>query len=104
MKSVVAMNDPDELVAKGDREHRASPIDAHVGSRVRLRRTLLDGSALPAGGRCGFGPGSGAGRGRFGRRRGRKDEAAQQQDAEQDQETHGRHYRSWCSSEAEFMQ
>ena len=41
MKSVVAMNDPDELVAKGDREHRASPIDAHVGSRVRLRRTLL---------------------------------------------------------------
>lgn len=41
MKSVVAMNDPDELSAKGDREHRASPIDAHVGSRVRLRRTLL---------------------------------------------------------------
>ena len=41
MKSVVAMNDIDELGAKGEREHRASPIDAHVGSRVRLRRTLL---------------------------------------------------------------
>jgi len=41
MKSVVAMNDTDELGAKGEREHRASPIDAHVGSRVRLRRTLL---------------------------------------------------------------
>lgn len=24
-----------------EREHRASPIDVHVGSRVRLRRTLL---------------------------------------------------------------
>ncbi|MFM7778466.1 MAG: helix-turn-helix domain-containing protein [Alphaproteobacteria bacterium] len=35
------MNDTDELGAKGEREHRASPIDAHVGSRVRLRRTLL---------------------------------------------------------------
>ncbi len=41
MKSVVAMNDVDELGTKGEREHRASPIDAHVGSRVRLRRTLL---------------------------------------------------------------
>jgi transcriptional regulator with XRE-family HTH domain len=41
MKSVVAMNDADESVAKVEREHRASPIDAHVGSRVRLRRTLL---------------------------------------------------------------
>lgn len=41
MKSVVAMNDLDELAAKGEREHRASPIDAHVGARVRLRRTLL---------------------------------------------------------------
>jgi transcriptional regulator with XRE-family HTH domain len=41
MKAVVAMNDLDELSAKGEREHRASPIDAHVGSRVRLRRTLL---------------------------------------------------------------
>ena len=25
----------------GEREHRPSPIDVHVGSRVRLRRTLL---------------------------------------------------------------
>jgi len=35
------MNDLDELAAKSEREHRASPIDAHVGARVRLRRTLL---------------------------------------------------------------
>jgi transcriptional regulator with XRE-family HTH domain len=35
------MNGLDEIVAKGEREHRASPIDAHVGARVRLRRTLL---------------------------------------------------------------
>jgi transcriptional regulator with XRE-family HTH domain len=41
MKSTVAMNDIDDLGAKGEREHRASPIDAHVGARVRLRRTLL---------------------------------------------------------------
>jgi len=41
MKFVVAMNDIDEANTKGEREHRASPIDAHVGSRVRLRRTLL---------------------------------------------------------------
>lgn len=41
MKSVVAMNVIDEPGAKGEREHRASPIDAHVGARVRLRRTLL---------------------------------------------------------------
>jgi len=26
---------------RADRESRASPIDAHVGSRIRLRRTLL---------------------------------------------------------------
>ncbi len=26
---------------RAEREHRASPIDVHVGSRVRLRRTLL---------------------------------------------------------------
>jgi transcriptional regulator with XRE-family HTH domain len=41
MRSVDAMNGLDEIVAKGEREHRASPIDAHVGARVRLRRTLL---------------------------------------------------------------
>ncbi|MCA3322494.1 MAG: helix-turn-helix transcriptional regulator [Roseomonas sp.] len=41
MKPVVAVNDQDDLSAKGEREHRASPIDAHVGARVRLRRTLL---------------------------------------------------------------
>jgi len=41
MKASVAMNDLDELASKGDREHRARPIDAHVGARVRLRRTLL---------------------------------------------------------------
>ncbi|HEX4259716.1 MAG TPA: helix-turn-helix transcriptional regulator [Acetobacteraceae bacterium] len=27
--------------ASGEREGRASPIDAHVGTRIRLRRTLL---------------------------------------------------------------
>jgi len=27
--------------ARPEREHRPSPIDVHVGSRVRLRRTLL---------------------------------------------------------------
>jgi len=41
MKASVAMNDLDEVASKGEREHRASPIDAHVGARVRLRRTLL---------------------------------------------------------------
>jgi len=41
MKSTVAMNDIDDLGAKDERQHRASPIDAHVGARVRLRRTLL---------------------------------------------------------------
>jgi transcriptional regulator with XRE-family HTH domain len=30
-----------EASTKADREHRPSPIDVHVGSRVRLRRTLL---------------------------------------------------------------
>lgn len=41
MKSVVAVNELDDIAPKGEREHRASPIDAHVGARVRLRRTLL---------------------------------------------------------------
>ena len=31
----------DDVSERGEREHRPSPIDAHVGSRVRLRRTLL---------------------------------------------------------------
>lgn len=31
----------DETVERVEREHRASPIDVHVGTRVRLRRTLL---------------------------------------------------------------
>ncbi|MBY0332242.1 MAG: helix-turn-helix transcriptional regulator [Acetobacteraceae bacterium] len=31
----------DEVAERPDREHRPSPIDSHVGSRVRLRRTLL---------------------------------------------------------------
>ncbi|EFH13339.1 helix-turn-helix domain-containing protein [Teichococcus cervicalis] len=31
----------DDLTEKSEREHRPSPIDVHVGSRVRLRRTLL---------------------------------------------------------------
>ncbi len=31
----------DEVTDRAEREHRPSPIDAHVGSRVRLRRTLL---------------------------------------------------------------
>ena len=30
-----------EAVERVEREHRASPIDVHVGTRVRLRRTLL---------------------------------------------------------------
>ena len=30
-----------EPVVKTDRESRPSPIDIHVGSRIRLRRTLL---------------------------------------------------------------
>lgn len=30
-----------EQVVGGDREGRPSPIDVHVGSRIRLRRTLL---------------------------------------------------------------
>ena len=41
MKSVAVMNDVDDPTVKAEREHRASPIDAHVGGRVRLRRTLL---------------------------------------------------------------
>jgi transcriptional regulator with XRE-family HTH domain len=31
----------EEVSERGEREHRPSPIDVHVGSRVRLRRTLL---------------------------------------------------------------
>lgn len=31
----------DESGERVDREHRPSPIDVHVGARVRLRRTLL---------------------------------------------------------------
>jgi transcriptional regulator with XRE-family HTH domain len=31
----------DEGADRPDREHRASPIDVHVGGRVRLRRTLM---------------------------------------------------------------
>jgi transcriptional regulator with XRE-family HTH domain len=31
----------DGTMERVEREHRASPIDVHVGSRVRLRRTLL---------------------------------------------------------------
>ena len=31
----------DEVADRTEREHRPSPIDVHVGSRVRLRRTLL---------------------------------------------------------------
>jgi len=31
----------DEPTDKADRESRPSPIDVHVGSRIRLRRTLL---------------------------------------------------------------
>ncbi len=30
-----------EIADRVEKEHRSSPIDAHVGSRVRLRRTLL---------------------------------------------------------------
>ena len=31
----------DEIAERPEREHRPSPIDVHVGGRVRLRRTLL---------------------------------------------------------------
>ena len=31
----------DDVTERAERDHRPSPIDAHVGSRVRLRRTLL---------------------------------------------------------------
>ena len=31
----------EDTVDRAEREHRPSPIDVHVGSRVRLRRTLL---------------------------------------------------------------
>ncbi|MCK8784079.1 helix-turn-helix domain-containing protein [Roseomonas sp. NAR14] len=31
----------DDTSDRPEREHRASPIDVHVGTRVRLRRTLL---------------------------------------------------------------
>ncbi|CAA9271393.1 MAG: Transcriptional regulator [uncultured Acetobacteraceae bacterium] len=31
----------DESAERPDREHRPSPIDVHVGGRVRLRRTLM---------------------------------------------------------------
>jgi transcriptional regulator with XRE-family HTH domain len=31
----------EDVVERTEREHRPSPIDVHVGSRVRLRRTLL---------------------------------------------------------------
>lgn len=31
----------DEIADRPDREHRPSPIDVHVGGRVRLRRTLM---------------------------------------------------------------
>ena len=36
-------DDPDRLTdaSPGDRESRPSPIDVHVGGRIRLRRTLL---------------------------------------------------------------
>jgi transcriptional regulator with XRE-family HTH domain len=30
-----------EITDRAEKEHRSSPIDTHVGSRVRLRRTLL---------------------------------------------------------------
>jgi transcriptional regulator with XRE-family HTH domain len=31
----------EDMLDRGDKEHRPSPIDVHVGARVRLRRTLL---------------------------------------------------------------
>ena len=31
----------DDIAERVEREHRPSPIDVHVGARVRLRRTLL---------------------------------------------------------------
>jgi transcriptional regulator with XRE-family HTH domain len=40
MKQTLPSDETLERVEK-DKEHRPSPIDVHVGSRVRLRRTLL---------------------------------------------------------------
>jgi len=34
-------DDSKDRLDRADREHRPSPIDVHVGARVRLRRTLL---------------------------------------------------------------
>ena len=31
----------EDTIERGEKEHRPSPIDVHVGGRVRLRRTLL---------------------------------------------------------------
>jgi len=44
----------DETVERAEREHRASPIDVHVGNRVRLRRTLLGMSQEKLGGALGL--------------------------------------------------
>ncbi len=38
MRQAMAEETPER---SGEREHRPSPIDVHVGSRIRLRRTLL---------------------------------------------------------------
>jgi transcriptional regulator with XRE-family HTH domain len=31
----------DEITERGDKDAKSSPIDVHVGSRIRLRRTLM---------------------------------------------------------------
>jgi transcriptional regulator with XRE-family HTH domain len=41
INGALPMPPSDEVIEKVEREHRPSPIDVHVGSRVRLRRTLL---------------------------------------------------------------
>jgi transcriptional regulator with XRE-family HTH domain len=41
MECGVVVMASDDVVERAEREHRPSPIDVHVGARVRLRRTLL---------------------------------------------------------------
>ena len=40
MKGIAAMARGEHVVG-ADKEGRPSPIDVHVGSRIRLRRTML---------------------------------------------------------------
>ncbi len=41
MREAMSDDTSDKPSGGGEREHKPSPIDVHVGARVRLRRTLL---------------------------------------------------------------